>query len=215
MVRKPLELPKRRTFSVSIRIQSYALVLVTEMLLACNIIWMTMILEPAASSLIIPTIKTGKETTEDCSWACATFLSIFHDTVILMLLVNTSLCLKVTSGWNKLGSLTIGMWLPLILPSHSERSAGTPIHHFLGKVLINLIFRGSKYLEYEPWKVFLEELAYRKRIGIDVIQDKLLAAGKPGSQNQISVKTGTQIFRVYEPPSPPDHKNWTSFFSTY
>ena len=78
---------------------------------------------------------------------------------------------------------------------------------FLGKVLINLIFRGSKYLEYEPWKVFLEELAYRKRIGIDVIQDKLLAAGKPGSQNQISVKTGTQIFRVYEPPSPPDHKN--------
>ena len=62
--------------------------------------------------------------------------------------------------------------------------------------------RGSKYLDYDSWKTFLEELAYRKRLGIDVIHDKLVAAGKP-APNQISVKTGSQIFRVYEPSPPP------------
>ena len=47
--------------------------------------------------------------------------------------------------------------------------------------------RGSKYLDYETWKVFLEELAYRKRLTFEIIQEKLLAAGKP-AQNPISVK---------------------------
>lgn len=65
------------------------------------------------------------------------------------------------------------------------------------------ISRGSKYLDYETWKVFLEELAYRKRMDSQGIHEKLLAAGKP-QPNQISVKTGTHIFRVYEPPTPPD-----------
>lgn len=65
------------------------------------------------------------------------------------------------------------------------------------------ISRGSKYLDYETWKVFLEELAYRKRLDSQVIHEKLLAAGKP-QPNQISVKAGTHIFRVYEPPTPPD-----------
>ena len=59
--------------------------------------------------------------------------------------------------------------------------------------------RGSKYLDYETWKLFLEELAYRKRLAIEMIQEKLLAAGKP-APNQISVKAGTQIFTVYQPP---------------
>ena len=66
---------------------------------------------------------------------------------------------------------------------------------------MNVSYRGSKYLDYDTWKIFLEELAYRKRLTLEMITDKLLAAGKP-ARNEISVKsTGTQIFRIYEPPS--------------
>jgi hypothetical protein len=73
-------------------------------------------------------------------------------------------------------------------------------------IFSNFVYRGSKWLDYDSWKVFLEELSYRKRVGIDIIHDKLLAAGKP-SNNQISVKAGSQIFRVYDPSPPPSDEH--------
>ena len=60
-------------------------------------------------------------------------------------------------------------------------------------------------MDYDSWKFFFEELAYRKRLGKEQIQTKLMAAGKP-TPNQISVKAGPRIYRVYEPqysPPPP------------
>ena len=57
-------------------------------------------------------------------------------------------------------------------------------------------------MDYESWMFFFEELSYRKRMTVDEIKVKLLAAGKPAPA-QISVKSGSQIFRVYQPPSPP------------
>ena len=64
--------------------------------------------------------------------------------------------------------------------------------------------RGSKYLDYETWKVFLEELAYRKRLTFETIQEKLLAAGKTGP-NQISVKAQLRqrCQKIYYQPQTP------------
>ena len=68
-----------------------------------------------------------------------------------------------------------------------------------------LSFRGSKYLDYETWKVFLEELAYCKRLTFETIQGKLLAAGKP-AQNQISVMKAQiqkEVKKLYYHPKTP------------
>ena len=68
-----------------------------------------------------------------------------------------------------------------------------------------LSFRGSKYLDYETWKVFLEELAYSKRLTFETIQGKLLAAGKP-AQNQISVmkaRIQKEVKKLYYHPKTP------------
>ena len=43
--------------------------------------------------------------------------------------------------------------------------------------------RGSRWLDYDSWRTFLEELAWRKNLSINFLLDKIAAAGKPSSRN--------------------------------
>ncbi|XP_071744301.1 uncharacterized protein [Lepeophtheirus salmonis] len=45
------------------------------------------------------------------------------------------------------------------------------------------ISRGSKYLDYDSWRAFLDELAWRKRISVEYLIDKLEICGKPSYSN--------------------------------
>lgn len=62
------------------------------------------------------------------------------------------------------------------------------------------ISRGSKWLDYESWKVFLEELSYRKRVSVDIIHEKLMAAGKPGLNQMTSYSRETNMDRDFRRP---------------
>ncbi len=44
------------------------------------------------------------------------------------------------------------------------------------------VSRDAKWLDFDGWRIFLEELAWRKRLNIAFLIDKLEAAGKPQEQ---------------------------------
>ncbi len=39
--------------------------------------------------------------------------------------------------------------------------------------------RGSKWLDYDSWRIFVEELSFRKRLNLEYVIEKLEATGKP------------------------------------
>lgn len=39
--------------------------------------------------------------------------------------------------------------------------------------------RGSKWLDYDTWRIFLEELSWRKRLNLEYLIEKLELSGKP------------------------------------
>jgi len=49
--------------------------------------------------------------------------------------------------------------------------------------MISVLFRGSKWLDYDSWRTFLEELAWRKHLNLNFLLDKIVGAGKPSSKN--------------------------------
>eukprot|EP00094_Tigriopus_californicus_P000190 TCALIF_00184-PA protein Name:"Similar to CG45057 TPPP family protein CG45057 (Drosophila melanogaster)" AED:0.09 eAED:0.10 QI:78/0.8/0.83/1/0.8/0.83/6/149/296 len=50
------------------------------------------------------------------------------------------------------------------------------------------ISKGSKWVDYDNWRIFLEELAWRKRLNLDYLIDRLELTGKPPVTNS-SVQT--------------------------
>ena len=50
-------------------------------------------------------------------------------------------------------------------------------------------FRESKWLDFDGWRIFLEDLAWRKRLNIAYLVDKLEFTGKPQLLNPTVEKT--------------------------
>ena len=42
-----------------------------------------------------------------------------------------------------------------------------------------LFCRGSKWMDYDSWRIFLEELTWRKRLNLEYVIEKLESTGKP------------------------------------
>ncbi|XP_059087154.1 uncharacterized protein LOC131883658 isoform X2 [Tigriopus californicus] len=54
------------------------------------------------------------------------------------------------------------------------------------------ISKGSKWVDYDNWRIFLEELAWRKRLNLDYLIDRLELTGKPPVTNSSYVPPPTQ-----------------------